>query len=66
MSREYLVQGFDNEHVQNYFKYMKDIAVALGANRTFAEAELKQALQFEIELAKVYLVDFNHSKLQMV
>lgn len=33
---------------------MVDTAVMFGANRTRAESELLDALQFEIELAKVY------------
>lgn len=37
-----------------YNKYMVDVAVVLGANRTQAEVELRAALEFEIELAKVY------------
>lgn len=32
---------------------MVNISVALGANRSFAETELKDALLFEIEIAKV-------------
>lgn len=34
---------------------MLDVAVELGANRSNSENELKSALQFEIEIAKVFL-----------
>lgn len=36
---------------------MIDVAVIFGANRTTAESELHDALQFEIELAKVGIAD---------
>lgn len=50
------MQGVDNDHVQNYLKYMIDVAVALGANRNNAEKELRDALLFEIEVAKVIYI----------
>lgn len=54
VEREYLVEGLDDPIVQAYYTYMVDTAVKLGANRSRAEIELKEALQFEIELAMVF------------
>lgn len=53
---------------------MIDVAVMFGANRSTAETELRDTLQFEIELAKVELTlrpifatfAFNHKKLPFV
>lgn len=47
------MEGITDPIVQAYYKYMLDVAVVLGANRTRAESELRPALEFEIELAKV-------------
>jgi len=51
MSREYLVNGLEDEDVQSYYNYMVSTAVLLGADRTIAEQELKESLMFEIDLA---------------
>jgi len=51
MSREYLVNGIEDEDVNSYYNYMVNVAVLLGADRTTAERELKESLLFEIELA---------------
>ncbi|CAM6054298.1 unnamed protein product, partial [Sphagnum tenellum] len=49
MSREYLVNGFDDKKVQHYFK----TAALLGStDAERAHAELKEALLLEIELAR--------------
>lgn len=53
LEREFLVKGIDEPLVQAYLNFMVDNAVIFGANRTVAEAELKEALEFEIQLAKV-------------
>jgi len=53
LSREYLSKGFDDKLVQAYYRYMVDIAVILGANRERARTELKESLEFEIQLANV-------------
>lgn len=53
LSREYLVKGFDDKDVQHYFRYMVEIAVLLGAKKEQAENELKESLQFEIDLATI-------------
>ena len=51
MPREFLVRGFKDPDVQKYFKFMTDVAQLLGASKEAAEAEMKAALFFEIELA---------------
>lgn len=53
LSSERLIKGFDNDIVKAYYKYMVDMAAMFGANRTRAEQELKESLEFEIKLAKV-------------
>lgn len=53
LSREYLSKGFNDKIVQAYYSYMVDIAVILGANKTNAEIELRESLEFEMNLANV-------------
>ncbi|XP_026670737.1 neprilysin-2 isoform X1 [Ceratina calcarata] len=55
LSREYLSKGFDDKIVQAYYNYMVDIAVILGANKTDAMSELKESLEFEMNLANISL-----------
>lgn len=51
--RKFLFKGTEHPHVKAYLNFMIDVAVMFGANRTRAVSELHDALQFEIELAKV-------------
>lgn len=53
LSRKFLLQGMENAFVKAYYDFMVDAAVIFGANRTSAEIEFLDVLQFEIELAKV-------------
>lgn len=53
LSREYLIKGMDEKIVAEYYRYMVDIAVLFGAERSRAERELKESLGFEISLANV-------------
>lgn len=55
LSREYLVKGMNEKIVSAYYKYMVDIAVLFGAERSRAEKELRESLEFEITLANVSL-----------
>ncbi|XP_011149286.1 neprilysin-2 isoform X2 [Harpegnathos saltator] len=55
LSREYLIKGLDEKIVQEYYKYMVDIAVILGADPQRAKTELKESLEFEIKLANISL-----------
>ena len=53
LDQKYMVKGISNELVQEYFSFMIDLAVILGANQNQAEKELSEVLRFEIEMAKV-------------
>ena len=53
--RKFLIKGIEHPHVKAYLNFMIDVAVMFGANRSRAEKELFDALQFEIELAKVLI-----------
>ncbi|XP_065215808.1 neprilysin-2 isoform X2 [Planococcus citri] len=55
LSREYLVKGLDEKIVAAYYKYMVDIAVLFGADRNRATKELRESLDFEIQLANISL-----------
>lgn len=48
-----MVKGVENEGVKAYLNFMIENAVLFGGNRTIAEEELKDALEFEIKLAEV-------------
>lgn len=45
--------GLNDTKMQEYFKFMVDIAELMGASRSQAELELHESLKFEIELATV-------------
>jgi len=51
MSREYLINGLEDDDVTSYYNYMVSVAVLLGADRDTAAKELKESLEFEISLA---------------
>ncbi|XP_037924758.1 neprilysin-2 isoform X2 [Hermetia illucens] len=55
VSREYLVKGLEDKIVRAYYDYMVDMAVLFGAERTRAVNELRESLQFEIDLANISL-----------
>lgn len=60
LSREYLIKGLSDKLVQAYHSYQIDTAVIYGANRTEAEQEMKDVLEFEISLANVnFILAFN-------
>lgn len=62
LSREYLIKGFEDKIVQAYYSYMVDMAVLYGAQRERAEIELKESLQFEMNLANVCIFPSVHLK----
>jgi len=53
LDREYLTKGFDDKDVQAYYKYMQDAAVYMGATQDNAKKQMKEALDFELELANI-------------
>ncbi|XP_046983748.1 neprilysin-2-like [Schistocerca americana] len=55
LSREFLVKGPSDKLVGAYYQYQVDLAVLLGADRTRAEHELRQSLEFETALANISL-----------
>ncbi|XP_022914109.1 neprilysin-2 isoform X2 [Onthophagus taurus] len=55
LRREFLIKGVEDKLVKAYYDYMVDIAVIFGANKTNAEKELKESLDFEIKLANISL-----------
>lgn len=48
-----MVKGITDKVVAAYYSYMVDMAVLFGADRTKAETELKESLDFEMALANV-------------
>lgn len=40
--------------IKDYFRFMVNAAVLFGANKSTAELELMNTLQFEMKLAKVF------------
>src|SRR5699024_6073225 len=53
--RNYLLRGLNDSAVAAYYKLMVNRAVVLGANRSTAEKEMYEALQFETTLASYCL-----------
>lgn len=49
----YLRNGMDDPIIKAYYQFMVEVAVIFGANKTYAENELRESLKFEITLAKV-------------
>ncbi len=63
MDREILIEGFDDENVQAYYSYAVDMVTIFGADRFSAELEIKDVVNFEIELAKVSRGGKNSAKI---
>ncbi|KAM7362049.1 M13 family metallopeptidase neprilysin 2 isoform 2-T2 [Cochliomyia hominivorax] len=53
LSREYLVKGFNETLVSAYYDYMVDMAVLFGGDKETAKQELRESLQFEMDLANI-------------
>lgn len=51
--RENIMQGLDGEVVKAYYNYLVDVAIIFGADKSTAEKEIKDAVDFEINLTKV-------------
>ncbi|XP_021947553.1 neprilysin-2 isoform X2 [Folsomia candida] len=55
LSREYLTKGLNESEVKAYHKYQVELAVLLGADRTTAVKDMRDALEFETQLANFSL-----------
>lgn len=53
LSTPFLIREFNDTFVKAYYKYMIDVAVLLGADKTNAQEEMMKLMEFHIELAKV-------------
>lgn len=54
-SREYYLKQDDQQYKSAYLQYMIDLAVLLGASPENASRDMKEVLEFEIQLANVSL-----------
>ena len=52
-SRDYYLKARNNSMLMAYQKSRAEIAIAFGANRSIAEQDAKDMVDFEIELANV-------------
>lgn len=58
-----MIKGLDEKIVKSYYEYMVDMSVIFGADRSRAERELLDSLNFEIALANVNaIVHLNNRK----
>ncbi|XP_015111046.1 neprilysin-2 isoform X2 [Diachasma alloeum] len=64
LSREYLTEDL-NKTIE-YYSYMVNVAVVLGAKEEFAEKELLQSLKFEMELANISLPEEKRRNLTLL
>ncbi|XP_023345566.1 neprilysin-2 [Eurytemora carolleeae] len=55
MAREYLMKGVEDSDVKAYYDYMLDVANLMGADPELAAKEMKEVLNFEIQLANISL-----------
>lgn len=53
LEQAHLVNDKDNIFLEEYYEYMVDTAVLFGADPHSAMNEMKESLEFEIELAKI-------------
>lgn len=66
MIQEYLLEGYNDTHVRSYYDYMVDVAKALGADNATALKEMKEALDFEIDLAKAMMPRVDRRNLTII
>lgn len=55
----YLKQSKERDYLAAYHKYMVEVAILLGANRTKAEKDMSEVIQFEKRLAQVSIINKN-------
>ncbi|VVC33209.1 Hypothetical protein CINCED_3A017909 [Cinara cedri] len=56
-SRDYFLKNNSMEALQAYHKYMTEIAILLGANKSTAPMELLKIIEFEIKMANITQTD---------
>ncbi|XP_058790779.1 neprilysin-2-like [Phymastichus coffea] len=66
LEQEYLSKGFQNKIVQAYYKYMTNLAEVLGAGEQQSKKDLRDALEFEIDLAKISLSAVDHRNMSLL
>lgn len=59
ISKDALLDGMEHSAIEDYYTFMIDAAILFGANKTMAEQQLYNTLQFEMELAKVRVLSRN-------
>ena len=52
-ARGYFLKSRNDTMLQAYEKYAYDVAVAFGADTYYAKQQIKEMVDFEIEIAKV-------------
>lgn len=62
LEEDFLRMGIDNKNVKIYYNFMVDLAVKFGAEQSVAERDMRDAVEFEIQLAKVS-ISIVHSNL---
>ena len=55
LPREYLMKGLEDDDVQAYLTFMKEVAMLLGADQKEAEIQMFETLEFELKLANISL-----------
>ena len=53
LSRDMLLNGFQDKIVQKYHQFMVSVSVHFGANKTQAEKDFADVILFEMHLANV-------------
>lgn len=53
LDREFLLNGWNDTNVVAYFTYIKDIALALGAEEEVADREAREIVNFEMKIGEV-------------
>lgn len=60
-SRDYYLKQSSEGDLEAYHKYMTNVAVLLGANKSTAKEELKLVVEFERQLANVsFLINLSY------
>ena len=55
-SRDYFLKGRDDSILMGYQQFAVDVAVLLGATKDRAQEEMRDVVDFEIQLANVKII----------